>query len=104
MTPLTMTAEMMGFAGGALGICAAVWLQMVARRAVPAKRIAALFAVGSMLMMMNLGPIWPEGASNARLSANVAVLAAQMFYAKKTWDEAPRENRHGSPADSGGSA
>lgn len=104
MTATTVTAELVGFAGGTFGVCAAVWFQMVARRAVPAKRIAALLAVGSVLMMMNVGSLWPEAAATARFSANLLVLAAQALYAKRAWEEAPRESRHGSPADTGGGA
>lgn len=82
--------DAVGFAAGAVGVCIAVWLQMVAPRRVRARYVAGFLVLGGCLMLVNLRLVWPEpvAATSARLLAYSVLIVGQGWLAKKVHDEA----------------
>jgi len=55
--PLTVLGAFVGL----VGVCIAIWLQMVAKRRVPAKYVVVFYAFGSLFLLLNTAAL---GAGN----------------------------------------
>lgn len=87
---ISHAVDLLGLLAGTVGVCIAIWLQMVARRRVRARYVLGFLVLGTALMLANLRPVWPfhDGAAElVRGVAYVGLLAGQLALARHVWDE-----------------
>lgn len=89
-TEVSHAVDLLGLLAGTVGVCIAIWLQMVARRRVRARYVLGFLVLGTALMLANLRPVWPfhDGSAElARAVAYIGLLAGQLALARHVWDE-----------------
>ena len=83
--------DLLGLFAGSVGVCIAIWLQLVTPRRVKPKYVIGFLVLGSSLMLINLEPVIPENGDAVVLGRALAYLtltALQTVLGYHVWREA----------------
>ena len=82
--------DTLGLVAGGLGVSIAVWLQLVTPRRIRSRYVTAFLALGSALILINLGPVveGPFLVVAARTAAYISLIVAQTYLGYRVWSKA----------------
>lgn len=87
--------DLLGAVGGALGLCIAIYLQLVTRRKVPVRYVLAFFVVGSLLLSLHaeaFPSLEPALVLSLRAVAIVGAILLELGGAWYVWKHAEVES------------
>ena len=81
--------DVLGLLAGTVGVCIAIWLQMVTPERVKPRYVMGFLTLGCSLMLINLEPLVPntDAVLGARVVAYLFLLGAQGLLAYRVWKE-----------------
>lgn len=80
--------DWLGLLAGVIGVSIAIWLQLITQRRCKPRYVFGFFILGSTLILMNLGPVFPEknGVVLGKFVAYIVLIGAQFKVAHEVYE------------------